>query len=117
MTHTAASARYLLGLAIGLALTGCISHDETIYRDEPRAKVEFENDAAARHFYEALSRAPSDRGKAESTTEVHIPIVFEHKQRVVRGENIAFNEAVRRCDTNGDGRITELEARIFAEHR
>ena len=26
-----------------------------------------------------------------------------------------LNDAVRRCDTNGDGRITELEARIFAE--
>ena len=26
-----------------------------------------------------------------------------------------LNQAVRRCDTNGDGRITELEARIFAE--
>jgi hypothetical protein len=26
----------------------------------------------------------------------------------------AFNQAVRRCDTNGDGKITEQEARIFA---
>jgi hypothetical protein len=42
-------------------------------------------------------------------------VVFDHKRRVVEGESVAFNHAVLRCDTNGDGRITELEARIFAE--
>jgi len=44
-----------------------------------------------------------------------VPVVFKHKRHVVEGESIAFNQAVRRCDTNGDGRITEQEARIFAE--
>jgi len=36
---------------------------------------------------------------------------------VVRSENAAFNHAVRRCDTNQDGKITEQEARIFAEQQ
>lgn len=109
------------GLTCGLALafatlnTGCISTDETVYRDQERIKVEFENDTAGRLFYEALSQTRGSHARSESKTEVSIPVVFEHKHRVVDGENVAFNQAVRRCDTNGDARITELEARIFSE--
>jgi len=105
------------GLVIALATlnTGCISTDETVYRDEDRMKVEFENDTAGRLFYEALSQTRGAGSRRESKTEVSIPVVFSHKHRVADGENIAFNHGVRRCDTNGDGKITELEARIFSE--
>lgn len=109
------------GLTCGLAFvlatlnSGCISTDETVYRDEDRMKVEFENDTAGRLFYEALSQTRGAGSRRESKTEVSIPVVFSHKHRVADGENIAFNQGVRRCDTNGDGKITELEARIFSE--
>ena len=104
-----------LVLALAALNTGCISTEQTIYQDQERAKVEFENDTAGRLFYEALSKQQSRHGRTESKTEVSIPVVFDHKRRVVEGESVAFNQAVRRCDTNGDGRITELEARIFVE--
>ena len=109
--------RCLCGMALALAAlnTGCISTEQTVYQDQERVKVEFENDTAGRLFYEALSRQQSRRGLSESKTEVSIPVVFDHKRRVVEGESVTFNRAVRRCDTNGDSRITELEARIFAE--
>lgn len=106
-----------LTIALAVLTPGCIHHHETVYRDVERAKVEFENDTAGRLFYEALSRAPKDRGQRESKTDVSIPIVFSHSSETVTGENHSFNEAVRRCDTNQDGRITETEARIFAERR
>jgi hypothetical protein len=107
----------ILGLASAatLSFTGCISTDETVYREEERAKVEFENDAAGRIFYETLSKLRSSHNRSESKTEVSLPIVFDHKRRVLEGESAAFNQAVRRCDTNRDDRITEQEARIFAE--
>ena len=104
-----------LALALAALNTGCISTEQTVYQDQERVKVEFENDTAGRLFYEALSKQQSRSGRSESKTEVSIPVVFDHKRRVVEGESVAFNRAVRRCDTNGDGRITELEARIFAE--
>ena len=109
--------RGMSGLALALAAmnTGCISTEKTEYSDTERIKVEFENDTAGRQFYEALSKLQSRHGRSESKTEVSIPVVFDHKRRVVEGESVAFNRSVRRCDTNGDGRITELEARIFAE--
>ncbi len=102
-------------LALFAAGTGCISTEQTEYRDEPRVKVEFENETAGRLFYESLSKMHSGGSRTESRTEISIPIVFDHKQHVVTGDNTRFNEAVRRCDTNGDGRITEQEARIFAD--
>lgn len=97
-----------------LLVSGCVHHEQTIYRDPERAKVEFENDSAARHFYEALSHR-GNKGRSERRTEVSLPIIFDHETRVVTGENAAFNDAVALCDTNKDGKITEMEARIFSE--
>lgn len=96
-------------------LTGCIHTEKTTYQEEPRVSVEFETDTAARIFYEAFTRQPASKGRTESNTEVNLPVVFGHKERVVQGESVAFNAAVRRCDTNTDGRITEQEARIYAD--
>jgi len=107
--------RCSLAFALAVLNSGCISTEQTVYQDQERVKVEFENDTAGRLFYEALSKQQSRHIRTESKTEVSIPVVFDHKRRVVEGESVAFNRAVRHCDTNGDGRITEQEARIFAE--
>lgn len=98
-------------------LSGCINHDQTVYRNPERMKVEFESEKAARIFYETLSKTSLPSSRRESTTSVEIPVVFSHHSRVVEGENVAFNNAVKQCDTNKDGKITELEAQILAEMR
>lgn len=102
-------------LAVLLA-TACINTEETVVQDAERVKIEFENDKAARLFYETLSGNDRNR-QSESKTEVHVPFVFSHKHKVIRGENSKFNDAVRRCDTNQDGKITEAEAKIFWDQR
>jgi hypothetical protein len=103
----------LVAFSAALFVAGCIDHSETIYRDPERVKVQFENEKAGRIFYEALSKMPF-HPTTESHTEVSIPVVFENKCTIKSGENEKFNEAVRRCDTNKDGMITETEATIFA---
>ncbi|MCW5556686.1 MAG: hypothetical protein KIT22_02395 [Verrucomicrobiae bacterium] len=109
--------KFLLPLlaAVAWMACGCIHTHETIVQDEARTPVSFESDAAARTFYETLSRIPDSGRRGESKTEIVIPIVFEHERKVVTGRNQAFNDAVARCDTNRDGVITEQEARIFAD--
>ncbi len=103
-------------VAVAALFAGCITHESTVVQDTERTRVEFENDAAARVFYEALSKAACKEDKSESTTKFEIPIIFEHKRHVVTGSGAAFNRAVALCDTNKDGKITESEARIYAEH-
>ena len=104
-----------LAAALALAPTGCmITHETTVVRDQERVRVEFENDAAARIFYEALSKRAEPQREI-SKTKLEIPVVLEHTCKVETGPNAAFNRAVERCDTNRDGRITEAEARIYAE--
>ncbi|MFM8469553.1 MAG: hypothetical protein ACKODH_06225 [Limisphaerales bacterium] len=106
--------RSVLIAALAASLTACISTKETVYRDVERLKVEFENDAAARIFYEAFTKSPESRQLNEKTTTFNIPVII-HAQRTEKdSENAAFNAAVRRCDTNADGKITEAEARIYA---
>jgi len=109
--------KWMVIAACGLALCGCITNDETVYHNTERVMVEFENETAARIFYETLSKYPNSANKRESNTTIEIPVIFEHHRKVVEGENVVFNEAVRQCDTNQDGKITELEAKIFADAR
>jgi hypothetical protein len=104
----------LILTASALLLSGCITHHSTVYRDVERTKVEFESDTAARLFYETLSKNYANRNRTESTTSISIPIIFENERKVVPGRNVEFNEAVAICDSNKDGRITEAEARIYA---
>jgi hypothetical protein len=105
--------RFSMAAAAAVFLAGCINHSETTYRDVERVKVQFENEKSGRLFYEALSKMHFESG-SESHTEVSIPLVFHNNDTVKTGENGKFNEAVRRCDTNRDGIITETEAEIFA---
>ena len=100
-------------MAGGLLLTGCVHHHETVYEDAPRSVIKFENDKAARIFYEAVALGKRPERQLRKT-EVNVPIVFGHERRVVEGPNTSFNRAVSQCDTNRDGTITLQEAEIFA---
>ncbi len=59
-----------IALILVSLITGCISTDQTVYQEQERVKVEFENDAAGRLFYETLSKMQSRHGRSESKTEV-----------------------------------------------
>lgn len=94
---------------------GCVSHEETTGHDVARGPVEFESETAGRIFYGSLSKAHPARGH-ESRTDISIPAVFESKRREIAGPNVAFNDHGACCDTSKDGRITDLEAEIFAQN-
>jgi len=96
--------------------SGCVTKEATVIQDGERAKVEFENETAARTFFEGMQKGGYKPQQATSSTKFEIPIIFEYRRNVTQGPNAAFNRAVGIADTNKDGKITEVEARIFAEH-
>lgn len=100
-------------LAVAGLGAGCISQHKTVYRDVDRVPVSFESEIAGRVFYETLSKLPA-QSRSESKTQVSVPVVFDVSRTEVTGSNARFNEAVNLCDTNKDGKITEIEANIFA---
>lgn len=103
-------------LAGCLVLQACVTKESNVVRDGERARVEFENEAAAKTFFEGMEKGGYKTQETHSTTKFELPIVFEYRRNVTTGKNAGFNRAVEICDTNKDGKITEVEARIFAEH-
>ena len=114
-TFLPVAAGVLLG-AVGLGCSYLISHQKTVHRDEQRLPISFETDAAARTFYEAVEKVRASSSPTESKSEFHIPVILSHEITTVNGPHQVFNESVRRADTNQDGKITEKEARIFADN-
>ena len=115
MNHRTVS--WILTTTTSLLLCGCITHKQVVYQDVERTRVEFESDAAARLFYETLSKNSASKNHSESDTTIAVPFLFQHERKVVPGRNVEFNHAVADCDSNKDGIIAEQEARIFANHR
>jgi hypothetical protein len=109
--------KWFLIAGVAVMAAGCISHNETVYRDVKRVSVRFENDAAARLFYETLNRNSGGQYPQESSTQIKVPFVFKYRTRVVSGPNAAFNNAVKECDLDRDGTISETEARSFSQQR
>jgi len=103
---------FLLSFAL-LAGAGCVSYQETKSSDVARTPVAFASDKAARTFYEAFTAASGVGRKTERETCTLLFFTYT-KTGTVPGLNASFNEAVRFCDTNGDGQITEPEAEVFA---
>jgi len=102
----------LLSFAL-LAGAGCVSYQEPKTPDVMRTQVAFASDKAARTFYEAFT-AVGDTGRKTERETCTLLFFTYTKTGTVPGPNVLFNEAVRFCDTNGDGQITEAEADIFA---
>jgi len=108
----AALAALLLAAVTG---SGCISHQETVRRDEDPLEIEFESREATEIFFRAVGQLQEDATPTESKTEFHVPVILSHKVTTVYGPNRVRNQAVRRADTNRDGTITKKEAQTFAD--
>ena len=102
---------FLLSFAL-LASAGCVSYQEAKSPDVARTHVAFASDKSARIFYEAFTAVGGAGRKTERETCTFLFFTYT-KTDTMPGPNALFNEAVRFCDTNGDGQITEAEAEIF----
>ncbi len=81
----------------------------TAVKDEPRRSFRFATAKATETFYVAY-RAPYEENRS-----IDVGIGLPYRQRTVESDNIRFNAAASRADTNQDGLITEKEASRFSE--
>lgn len=100
-------------------LSGCVTFyhkSETVRKDEGRKAVEFENENAATVFHNAVRHSGKNSDKTDNT-RVGVPFVTFYSKTSVISENAWYNDQITLCDTNGDGTITESEARVYSAMR
>jgi hypothetical protein len=94
-------------------VSGCLtlfSKTEVIRGEEPRRPVRFENQETAETFY----RAVKDRSASLGGTYVGVPFITLYSKDRHLSDSAHFNDCVLRCDTDQDGTITLVEAKVFA---
>jgi hypothetical protein len=105
--------RVALALLLLPFASGCItlfSKTEVVRGGEALRPVSFETEEAGRVFHDAVKDGHGYVGG----THLGVPFVTFFRKSKVLSEPAKFNDAVTRCDTNQDGVITLVEARVFA---
>ena len=103
-------------LAIGALslLPGCLtlfSKTEVIRGDEQPRPVRFENEQAA----EIFNKVRKERSDYVGGASFGVPFITVYEKDRRLSEIAHFNDCVARCDTDQDGVITLVEAKIFAK--
>ena len=106
--------RLVLAVAV-MASAGCVTlyekHEE-IAKGEERMKVDFESEHAAQLFNSCVAKKLTNKPE-KNTSRLAVPFVTFYSKTTVHSENARYNEEVLKCDSNGDGSITEAEARTY----
>ena len=92
---------------------GCLtlfSKTEVVRGEEPRRPIRFENQEAA----ETFNKAMKDKSAQLGGTYVGIPFITLYSKDRQLSDSAHFNDCVLRCDTDQDGTITLVEAKVFA---
>jgi hypothetical protein len=93
-------------------LPGCItlfSKTEVVRGEEARVPVRFESVQAAEVFNQCVKEKSASLGG----THMGVPFVTFYSKDRQLSPSAHFNDCVSRCDTDQDGTITLVEAKIF----
>ena len=112
-----------LGMLVGplaicaLAGGGCLinsSRTKVIEPDAPRMSVQFQSETAMAAFQKAAENRYRTGGGERGSGAFAIPFVIAASETRVLSENAFYNTQVRKADVDGDGSISEAEARVYA---
>ena len=105
----------LVGCA--MAAGGCLinsASEKVIEPDAPRTTVNFESEKAMASFQKAVNNRYRSGGGERGSGAFAIPFVIAVAEKRVLSENAFYNTQVRNADVNGDGTISDAEARVYA---
>jgi hypothetical protein len=103
-----------LAIAALSLLPGCLtlfSKTEVVRGDEQPRPIRFENETAADLF----NKARRERSDYVGGASFGIPFITVYERDRKLSEIAHFNDCVARCDTDQDGVITVVEAKVFAK--
>lgn len=105
----------LLFTAVSLLSSGCATRRAAEAAPAPRVRLEFETPQATQWFYQGLAsqNAAPEQGAGRNGSRPEVMVRVAHSGGSHR--RVSLREAVRECDLNHDGVISEAEARAFAE--
>lgn len=98
-----------------LLLPGCLlttSMTRVVRQDEKLMPVHFQSEYAQAAFQEEIVDGDEDE---VSEFSLGIPFLLGINVKRVISENARYNDLVRRCDSNGDGLISEMEIAAWNE--
>jgi hypothetical protein len=96
---------------------GCLinsSSERVVEPDAPRTGVQFESETAMATFQKEAEHRYRAGGGVQGRGGFGIPFVIGVSEKRVLSENAFYNTQVRKADVNGDGSISDAEARVYA---
>ena len=96
---------------------GCLinsSNTKVIEPDAPRTSVQFQSETAMAKFQKAAENRYRAGGGERGSGSFAIPFVIAASETRVLSENAFYNTQVRKADVDGDGTISDAEARVYA---
>jgi hypothetical protein len=100
-----------------VAAGGCLinsSSEKVLEPDAPRTTVQFESEKAMAAFQKEVQGRYRSGGGERGSGAFAIPFVIAVAEKRVLSENAFYNTQVRNADVNGDGTISDAEARVYA---
>jgi hypothetical protein len=96
---------------------GCLinsSNEKVLEPDAPRTSVQFESEKAMAAFQKETQNRYRAGGGERGSGAFAIPFVIAASEKRVLSENAFYNTQVKKADVNGDGTISDVEARVYA---
>jgi hypothetical protein len=109
--------RCALLAACAVAGGGCLinsSSKKVLEPDAPRMSVQFQSETAMAKFQKAVDHRYLAGGGEQGSGAFAVPFVIAASETRVLSENAFYNTQVRKADVNGDGSISDAEARVYA---
>jgi hypothetical protein len=96
---------------------GCLINSaskKVVEPDAPRMSVEFQSETAMANFQKEVNNRYLAGGGEQGSGALAVPFVIAASETRVLSENAFYNTQVRKADVNGDGSISDAEARVYA---
>ena len=110
-----------VGAAVAIALClggGCLVNsgsEKVVESDAKRMKIDFESEEGLSKFQGTVRQRYETGGGVVSKSGFAIPFVVAVGEKRVLSENAYYNGEVAKADANGDGKISDAEARVYAQ--